>query len=358
MKSLRLTAALCLAIASPALAESAKGPHLTVDNFQGSLKPIGFVMKEPGYHVWCNSPMIGPDGRCHLFVSRWPITAGFDAWHTRCEIARYEAPAPEGPWTFKEVLLTGNKQSGDGWPANSPHNPSVVKLKEGRYALTFIGNSGGNPGAFPADQKIGMMLADKPDGPWKLVGTDGLVLSPPADPAIWCHDSAVGVNNPALLESGGKFLLYYKAMRPGKGEVRRMSVAIADKVEGPYVFQPLPLTENKQGIEDGYAFRMDGRIHLITTDSHTGGGWIWSSDDGLKFDPEPKRAYDNMRTMKTKEEIAAMKPIYGPCSFQRPQLLLDPTTGVPTYLFTASGTNPKDDAGSRPFVFKIVPPQE
>ena len=82
-------------------------------------------------------------------------------------------------------------------------------------------------------QGIGMMVADWPEGPWKSVGEKGLILSTPEDPEIWSYGSVVGVTNPALLTlPDGRFFLYYKAMR--KGDVRRMGVAIADKLEGLY----------------------------------------------------------------------------------------------------------------------------
>ena len=84
-----------------------------------------------------------------------------------------------------------------------------------------------------------------------------MILSPPEDPLIWSHGSLVGVNNPALLaHPDGRFFLYYKAMQ--EGDVRRMGVAIADKLEGPYIFQKNFLTSNSEEIEDGYAIAEKG----------------------------------------------------------------------------------------------------
>ena len=37
------------------------------------------------------------------------------------------------------------------------------------------------------------------------------------------------------LSHDGRFFLYYKAMK--QGDVMRMGLAVADKLEGPYVFQ-------------------------------------------------------------------------------------------------------------------------
>lgn len=225
--------------------------------------------------------------------------------------------------------------------------------------MTFVANSTGARTAdpadnFPSNQKIGMMLADRPEGPWKLAGDGGPVLSPPKDPAVWSHDSRVGVNNPSLLEYGGKFLLYYKAKQ--NDAPRKMGLAVADRPEGPYRFLPEPLTRNRAEIEDACAFVLGGRVTLITTDSKTGGGWLWSSDDGRNFDATPVRAYANLKNYLPESELAKMVHHYPPYRLDRPKVLCDPATGRPAYLFVACGTTPKDEAGARPFVFKIALP--
>jgi len=144
-----------------------------------------------------------------------------------------------------------------------------------------------------------MMIADSPEGPWKKVIKDGPLLAPPTDPSIWSFQSPVGVNNPALLEHpDGRFFLYYKAMK--KGDIRRMGVAIADQVEGPYVFNPKSLTSNKTTIEDGYAFSENKKLFLLTTNNHEGAGYLWASDDGIHF-TEPIVGFEKMdRYLNTK----------------------------------------------------------
>ncbi len=36
------------------------------------LEFVGMAVMEPDYHVWGSSPIMGPDGKTHLFVARWP----------------------------------------------------------------------------------------------------------------------------------------------------------------------------------------------------------------------------------------------------------------------------------------------
>jgi hypothetical protein len=44
------------------------------NGFQGKFgEQINKKLEEPGYHVWCCSPIDGPDGKVHVFFSRWPL---------------------------------------------------------------------------------------------------------------------------------------------------------------------------------------------------------------------------------------------------------------------------------------------
>ena len=328
---------------------------LTINNFRDSLAPIGFVLSEPDYHIWCNAPIYDEAGKLHLFVSRWPIKETFGkGWHTACEIAHYTADSPRGPYTFVETVLKGSGQDGS-WRRDAPHNVTVVKLPDGRFAILFIANSNGTKG-HPANQKIGMMLAKSLNGPWELAGKDGLILDVPTDPNVWSHDSVVGVNNPTLLPMpDGRFFLYYKAMKSGKGQVRRMGLAIADKIDGPYHFEKDPLTSNEGTIEDGFAFALNGEICLLVTDCHgegVGGGMIYHSKDGIRFNSKEIRAYEAIDHYMPRWP----KPASGwsPWVLQRPALLLD-KSGVPTHLFAPCGTPPAGKNGTATFVFEIKP---
>lgn len=307
------------------------------------LEFVGIAVVEPDYHVWCTSPIMGPEGKTHLFVARWPVAAKFGGWVTDSEIAHYVGEQPKGPFTCKGVVLKGTGTS--TWDKASPHNPTIQKVGN-QYVLLYIANGGGR-GAIPS-QRIGMMIAESLDGPWRKTGADGLILSPPENASIWSHHSAVGVNNPALLQHlDGRYFLYYKAMK--EGGLRRMGVAIADKLEGPYVFHPEPLTNNTGTIEDGYAFYESGKINLLTTDNDNGAGLLWVSDDGLQFG-RPILGFDKMEHYLAQETLNAATNYRGR-KFERPQVLLQ--NGHPAYLYVASGTNIRQGKGACSYVLRI-----
>lgn len=329
--------------------------------FYKGLEYKGVAVREPGYHVWGSSPVIGPQGKTHLFAARWPVSAGFvPGWYTSCEIARYVSNSPEGPFVFSEVVVQGTGVSGD-WDYRAPHNPCIQKIGD-TYVLVYIANSGSG---HPANQRIGMVTAPSLNGPWAKAGIDGMILAPPTDPSYWCHDSSVGVNNPAFLQhQDGRFFLYYKAreMRPGDTQnQKKMGLAIADNVEGPYVHLPEPITNNDMTIEDGYAFLMNGKYYLLTTDNHgtiqSGGGLLWKSDDGITFNDTPLAAFDLLGVHIPGGIPAGWKNYYGPggdgSKMERPQVLM--IDGKPAYFYAPSGTNIEGGDGSISYVFKFNP---
>jgi len=342
-----LIAIFCLLSGSLVAQNQISGPDSqSVDrSWADRLEYVGIAVEEPGYHIWGSSPVIGPEGKTHLFVSRWPVKEGFGAWLTHCEIARYVGDSPEGPFVFQEVVLKGSEI--DARDRQSPHNPTVQKVGD-KYVLCYIANTGGERDERVASQRIGMLIADRPEGPWKKAGGDGLILSTPEDPTIWSNGSNVGVNNPALLvHPDGRFFLYYKARK--KGDVRRMGVAIADSLEGPYHFHKEPLTSNTGEIEDGYAFIENGKIYLLTTHNISGTGYLWESEDGIHFS-EPIPGFDKLERYLSKEVLQSSVRYRGE-KFERPQVLLQ--NGQPTHLYVASGVNFTGGNGTCSCVLRI-----
>ncbi len=319
--------------------------------FADRLSWVGLAVHAPGYHVWGSSPAIGDDGKVHLFVARWPSNAPFDrGWRHDSEIARYVGDSPEGPFRFVDVVLKGTGQ--DTWDRYAPCNP-IVQRVDGKYVLFYVANPIGvtkGMGAHPPTQRIGMAIAASPGGPWKKVGRDGLVLSPSEDPNHWTHRASNGVVNPAFLRApDGRFFLYYKSAQA------KMGLAIAERLEGPYVHQKHPVTKNKLGIEDGYVFQWNGRFHLLTTDNHgllrKGGGILWSSDDGQSF-PDKEKGFHLAWDYLPKGYPARPRRYYGrQAKFERPQVLM--IDGEPAYLYLPSGTQIDGLSGTTSYVLKF-----
>ena len=294
----------------------------------------GVAIDEPGYHVWGSSPIKGEDGKIHLFAARWKIGYKFDpGWRSHSEIAHYIADKPDGPFYFSDVVIIGTGK--DTWDKCGVHNPAIHKVGD-KYVLLYISNNNYKQPPHPQNQKIGMLIADNLNGPWKKVGKDGCILAPSDNPLHWTYNAGNGVNNPALLQHPkGGFLLYFKSHQA------KMGVACAEHIEGPYVMFPESVTRNNVAIEDGYAFVWKDRICLLTTDNHgilnEGGGILLSSPDGINFDHKEAGFYPFEHYV-GKGRLKKATNIYGKMpKFERPQVLME--NGEPAWLYVPSGFN-------------------
>jgi len=293
------------------------------------------AVEENDFTIWGSSPIMDTEGRVHLFVARWPAELKVDpGWRSDSEIAHYIGESPEGPFKFSEVSLKG-KGAGH-WDASGPHNPAIHKVGD-TYYLLYIANDNPQQPPHPANQCIGLAKSTSLFGPWVRVNGDGLILSPPDNPDYWNYKPSNGVNNPALLQHPeGGFFLYFKS------EGGKMGLAIAENIEGPYVQLPHPVTYNDRSVEDGYAFMMDGKFCLLTTDNHgmleKGGGILWTSKDGIRFTEAEKGFHPAVKYL-GESKLMNKKRHYGGniVKFERPQILL--INDKPAYMYAPSGYN-------------------
>ena len=302
--------------------------------FADQFKFIGIAISDPGYHVWCTSPVWGDDGKVHLFASRWPKQYNVDpGWRSHSEVAHYVGDSPKGPFTFSDVALKGTGQG--TWDKFGIHNPQIQKVGD-QYILMYIANDNPDQPPHPGNQRIGMATSKSPYGPWTKANGGKPILAPPVNPEYWNYKAKNGVVNPALLVYKGAYYLYFKSANA------KMGLAISESLGGPYVQLPFSVTENDKTIEDGYAFVFEGDICLLTTDNHgtlkKGGGLLWRSKDGIHFDKY--EAGFNLVNEYPGANIQNPVWYYGDktrIKFERPQLLLK--DGKVQYLYVASGCN-------------------
>lgn len=202
--------------------------------------PADCKFSEPGNFVWCGAPVRGTDGKYHLFYSRWPVKDGFHpGWAIHSEIAYAVSDQPLGPYKFVNVALpargTNTATGTKFWDADVTHNPNII-LRNGKFLLYYVGNYGdGNYPTHRNHQRIGVAVADKPEGPWRRF--DAPIIDVNTDATAF--DSLCVANPAAAVRPDGGLIVIYKAVPivPGKemGGNVRYGVAVADKPEGPYV---------------------------------------------------------------------------------------------------------------------------
>jgi hypothetical protein len=343
MKHPSITLALlaCLALTAPA------SPVLDLGARAQPL-PEGNRFAEEGWFVWCGAPVLGGDGKYHLFYSRWPVEVGFaPGWAIHSQIAHAVADHPAGPYRHVNVALpprginpaTGRKY----WDADVTHNPNAF-YHNGKYYLYYMANHGdGRSYAMHRNnQRIGLAVAERPEGPWKR--RDAPILDVSRDPAAF--DSLLVSNPAACLRPDGGVVLVYKAVEflPDKkmGGKVRYGVAMADHPEGDYVKQPGTIFEADQPgkhwmvAEDPfiwYSGKYGNRYYALIRDvvgtftGSEGGISLFQSEDGLDWKPAV-----NPKVLDASYQLAGGRR--SKTKLERPALLIE--NGEPTYLFGAA----------------------
>ncbi len=145
-----------------------------ISDFCRRLEFAGTALAEEENHFWGASPIWGPDGKVHLFATRWPIDKskgwgnGFVGVYYKSVLAHYVADRPEGPFTFSDVALTAGGDK--SWDSLCVVNPDIKKVGD-RYVLGYAGAS--EKGLW----EIGMAVSKSLYGPWKRIGKDGLAAA-------------------------------------------------------------------------------------------------------------------------------------------------------------------------------------
>lgn len=308
----------------------------------------------PDHFVWCGAPVKGPDGRYHLFYSRWPVKAGFaPGWAIHSEIAYAVADRPQGPYTHVNVALpkrgidpaTGKKH----WDADVTHNSNAF-FHGGKYYLYYMGNHGDGK-SYPMHrnhQRIGLAVADQPQGPWKRF--DRPIVDISADKKAF--DSLCVTNPAACLRPDGGVLLIYKAVEfiEGKemGGKVRYGAALAEAPEGPYVKTPGKIFEAEKGskhwmlAEDPFIFhsaKYGNRYYAVARDvvgtfsGSEGGICLFQSADGLDWKPAAHPKVLGSQFLLSGGSKSTFK-------LERPALLIE--DGEPTHLFGTTDGYLKD----------------
>ena len=304
------------------------------------------VFRSDSMSIWGGSLVKGEDGLYHMYYARWPKRLGW-AWVTDSEIAHAVSESPFGPFSFKDVALgRTNVEDWDGW---CTHNPTVHKF-EGKYYLYYMGNTG--DGIIPSkpgkqklnwvhrnNQRIGVAVADNPNGPWKRFDKPVLDISPDS----LAHDALMTSNPSVCQRPDGGYLMVYKAVGkrydpPNGGPVVHM-IATADSPTGPFkkYDDPVFTVEGERfPTEDPYIWYQDGKYRAIVKRiKHLDGKRVFSlvhydSEDG--FDWKPAKHHDISERIVEWENGRVQQFAH----LERPQVYIE--DGIPVALFCAADT--------------------
>jgi hypothetical protein len=239
-----------------------------IDRLSPVRRDSGF--RQDGYFVWGGS-LIRVGDIYHLFASRWPRATGFPAgYREHSEIVWATSTTPQGPYTFREVVLPG--RGGEWWDGKMCHNPKVVKAGS-TYVLYYIGSRIGSP-----LRKVGYAWSSSIAGPWQR-----------RDEPLPLGEDA---NNPApCIHPDGSLLLAYRDLN------LHMHIARADAFDADYrivaedIFPDGRLEDPDLAfIDDQYYLTVEDNAGILT--GHVRHGAQLISDDGLTWRKnKPVRVY-------------------------------------------------------------------
>jgi hypothetical protein len=189
------------------------------------------------------SRILFTDGKYHLWYTRFENRNSLDEiWAVPNHTTIWLAVSEDG-WNWTEI---GDVMAHGGtgfWPACGRHAPYVVP-EFGRYFMFFTAYIG----AQYLDKRIGIAVADRPEGPFTYLG-DGPLL--PAVSDIDVFDS-VGQDDACVIRRDGHYLCYFKGYTFNKEENKvvnnQICLATADNLAGPYErFRNNPVAQSHTG---------------------------------------------------------------------------------------------------------------
>ncbi len=203
------------------------------------------------WDYWDGKILKAPDGKYHLFASRWEQARGHRGWGGS-KAVHAVSDRLTGPYVDKG-LCWPDDQGGKG------HNVTALQLPDGRYAIVI---SETRPGA--------VFVSDSLDGPWKLLGN----LTVEGDPKWRASNEII------LARPDGRFEML------GRGGV----VRISDRdVLGPYVVQGPGIYPGVEGLpkhdlghyEDPVLWYGGGLYHVVVNNWSDRKAYHLTSPDGI-----------------------------------------------------------------------------
>ncbi len=307
----------------------------------------------------CGGSLVkGDDGLYHMFYSRWETDKGW-AWVTDSEVAHAVSKSPFGSFEFKDVALP--PRGAEFWDGLCTHNPTVRKFGD-KYYIYYMGNTG--DGMVPSapgkeslnwvhrnNQRIGVAVADNPNGPWTRFDKPLIDITDGDDQAI----DALMTSNPSITSRpGGGYLMVYKVVgkkfpAPNGGPVLH-GIAASDSPTGPFLKHDKPTFEVKGErfpAEDPYIWYQDGKYRAVVKrieHKKDEGTEItkrvfslvqYDSQDGYDWKPS-KNHFVSDRTLEWEDGR-----VVGYEHLERPQVFIE--NGVPVALVCAADTRDENN---------------
>jgi hypothetical protein len=211
---------------------------------------------------WDGKIIKGPDGKYHMFASRWDQSKGHGGWGGSVAVHAV-SDNPTGPYVDKGMCWPDN-QNGKG------HNVTAVVMADGRYAIIVSDTR-------PGDVFISSSL----DGPWVYQGAIKI-------DANGFSTSGTTANLSIVVRPDGNYMIV-----PRSGVIMISTTGIM----GPYKIQcacvyPTIAGLSSSGAEDPVVWYSGGQYHITVNYFSARKAYHLTSTDGIKNWTNQGIAYD------------------------------------------------------------------
>ena len=217
------------------------------------------------WDYWDGQIIKTPDGKYHLFGSRWDQAKGHQEWHNSRAIHAV-SDALLGPYVDKGLCWPDN-QGGKG------HNVTALVLPDGRYAVVVSETRPGD-----------VFVADSPDGPWTLLGSIKV-----ADNAFKSLGRMSNVS--IMVRPDGNFEI---VPRSGAIMISTNGVLGPYTVQGPSIY-PKVAGLSLHNLEDPAVWYSGGLYHIVVNSWSDRQAYHLTSVDGITNWKYQGLAYDPTR---------------------------------------------------------------
>jgi hypothetical protein len=204
------------------------------------------------WDYWDGQIIHGPDGKYHIFASRWDQSFGHNAWF-RSKAVHAVSDTLIGPYVDKG-LCWPNDQEGKG------HNVTALVLPDGRYAIVV---SESRPGD----------ISSSLDGPWKNIGKITLVPN-----EFSAHERMSNIS--IMVRPDGAFEI---VPRSGRIWISKTGILGPYTVQGPPIYTTIAelAVRKPEYLEDPALWFSGGLFHITVNDWNDRKAFHLTSVDGI-----------------------------------------------------------------------------
>jgi hypothetical protein len=215
------------------------------------------------WNYWDGQIIKGPEGKYHLFASRWDQAVGHNGWFNSKAIHAV-SDRPEGPYVDQGLCWPDN-QGGKG------HNVTALVMPDGRYAVMVSETRPGD-----------VFVSNSLYGPWEQLGSIKVDVNGFNPRDAWMSNVSM------MVRPDGD---YEVVARPGTIMISKSGILGPYKMQGTSIYPGIPGLP-RENLEDPVIWFSGGLYHIVVNCWSERKAYHLTSPDGIHRWVNRGLAYD------------------------------------------------------------------